>query len=338
MKLLSICIPTYNRNTELSKLYNEFVKKIIEYDENKIEIIICDNSDSDIAKLNQTIFSNEVKYIKNKQNLGFSGNVLKCYEIASAEYIWILPDNDDIFLENFFEMYDYLKSKKNNIDGVLIPFQSQDILDEIHISKLPEVSSISNLYNQNIIPFILLSSAIVKRDMKYFNLIKKELSSNDFVQIALFSMALKDSNKIYNFSKPVIDYAVEYNGRFNPFKTYDSMHKVMNFLSKYFNIDINKIDLREFRSLIASTFLDDTGLYKVYEIDKVRQRVNEEAKKYNDLKISLYMLLFKLPKLMRKHIYLLFYTYKRVDLTFNVYKYFYVYNKLFFKSYIIDES
>ena len=43
-RLLSICIPTYNRNYELKRLYDNFLSVVIDKFRDDVEIIVCDNS------------------------------------------------------------------------------------------------------------------------------------------------------------------------------------------------------------------------------------------------------------------------------------------------------
>lgn len=319
MKLISICIPTYNRNEELRNLYINFLKKIEIKFLDDVELVVCDNSDDDLAIVNASIFSKNVKYIKNESNLGFAKNVLKCYEQASSKYIWIISDNDDIFIENLIEVINYLKVTDN--DCVLLPFRTTDLFDKEKIVSLPNVNSLNELYEKDIVPFILLSSAIVKKNAKDFEKIKNTLGDNDFVQIALFSIALHGSQKIHNYDKPIINYYIEYNGRFSPFKTYTSMNKVMIFLSEYFHINVNNINKKEFNSLIRSTFLDDSGIYRIMDIENVRKKIVLESKRYPSIKVTFLLFLFHLPQVLRKNIYLFYSIFKSVGFTINIFKY-----------------
>ena len=51
-KLLSICIPTYNRPNKLKRLYDFFLRRALNEYSNQIEIVVCDNSDNKNAQLN----------------------------------------------------------------------------------------------------------------------------------------------------------------------------------------------------------------------------------------------------------------------------------------------
>ena len=96
--ILSICIPTYNR----SDLLFRAVKSAVNQSYKNIEIIISDNSSSgehwininDISKLDKRIIIN-----RNEENIGFSGNLNKCLEVATGDYILFLCDDDELFPE-----------------------------------------------------------------------------------------------------------------------------------------------------------------------------------------------------------------------------------------------
>jgi glycosyltransferase involved in cell wall biosynthesis len=304
MKLLSICIPTYNRNKELTILYDEFINPIVQEFGDEIEIIVCDNSDDEISSLNKSIFEETIRYYKNEENLGFAGNVLKCYEKASAEYIWIIPDNDHILTKEFIKLFSFLKTLRDKIDCLFIPYLVEDLFGEKNTRTYPNVSTIHEIYEGNIKPFVLLSDAIVKKDMTYFREIQENFSQNDFVQIALHSMSIKDSNKIVNYRNPVIDYKVEYIGRFNPIKIFHSMHEVMTYLSNYFTIDISLIEKKEYKSMLIGTFQHDTGIYQIKDMGIVRKEIIHRCSTIKDKKIHLLVLLAKLPKCIRKRIFM----------------------------------
>ncbi len=97
--LLSICISTYNRAKwlelslqNLSKIFKENIKEI--------EILICDNASVDETEEIVSKYINvlDIKYYKNKKNVGMIGNLSVTASLAKGDYIWILGD-DDLILE-----------------------------------------------------------------------------------------------------------------------------------------------------------------------------------------------------------------------------------------------
>jgi len=64
MRTLSICIPTYNRPAQLKGLSERFLSKVMDVYGDLVEIIVCDNSDVDIAKQNKANLDARVTYRK----------------------------------------------------------------------------------------------------------------------------------------------------------------------------------------------------------------------------------------------------------------------------------
>ena len=95
-KKLSICIPTYNRCRYLNRLLEMLSE---EKQEEKIEIVIGDNNSTDgteiVVKKWQKKMKN-IKYIKNKKNIGFDNNLNNIIKNSSSEYCWIIGDDDGV--------------------------------------------------------------------------------------------------------------------------------------------------------------------------------------------------------------------------------------------------
>lgn len=98
MKLLTIGILTYNRESALNRLLKSLV---LEIDRNKISkfisILIFDNSEKK-TRINKKILKRKyVKYIKNKNNLGQDGNTLNLYEKSKSKYLLFFGDDDIVY-------------------------------------------------------------------------------------------------------------------------------------------------------------------------------------------------------------------------------------------------
>lgn len=92
--LLSLCIPTYNREQFLE----ECLESVVHQDGfDEIEIVISDNASTDntqklILKY-QEQYKN-IKYHKNAENIGAIKNIFNLPSLASWEYVWFLSDDD----------------------------------------------------------------------------------------------------------------------------------------------------------------------------------------------------------------------------------------------------
>lgn len=98
-KVLTICIPTYNRS-ELVKKQMEFFKNEVENDNSilkKVKFIVGDNASTDntiqlVREVNQ--IHPFFDLISNKINLGLIGNVINLLNLSYTEYIWFVSDDD----------------------------------------------------------------------------------------------------------------------------------------------------------------------------------------------------------------------------------------------------
>lgn len=88
-KLLSICIPTYNRDIVLDNTLKTLFSNP-DFDEDKIEVIVSDNCSSDNTKNVVTKYP-LVKYYRNKENVR-DLNFRILLEYASGEYIKLAND------------------------------------------------------------------------------------------------------------------------------------------------------------------------------------------------------------------------------------------------------
>lgn len=100
-KLLSICVPTYNRVEIFKKSFYTITEQIINTSELLIELNISVNPSGDGTEdfvMKNSDFS-FMKYNINKRNIGAEKNIEKVISMASGKYIWLIGD-DDLLLSN----------------------------------------------------------------------------------------------------------------------------------------------------------------------------------------------------------------------------------------------
>lgn len=111
--ILTIAIPTYNRATFLSRLLDSIFSQYSD----EVEVLVSDNASTDntdeIIKKYQ-----ELKYIKNSENIGSDANFLQCYEKARGKFVWLVG-SDDILLDNTLDyLVEFLKN--NDVSHVFL--------------------------------------------------------------------------------------------------------------------------------------------------------------------------------------------------------------------------
>jgi glycosyltransferase involved in cell wall biosynthesis/acetyltransferase-like isoleucine patch superfamily enzyme len=114
-KLLTLAIPTYNRASTLDRLLC-IIQPQLESACNLVEFIVSDNCSPDTTQetVQRYIDSGmKIKYIRNKTNIGVMLNIIQCYKLATAKYVWVMGD-DDYLAENAVQfILDILKNEKS---------------------------------------------------------------------------------------------------------------------------------------------------------------------------------------------------------------------------------
>ena len=94
---LTIAIPTYNRN----EILKNNLRKLIPQITSDCKILILDNC-SDVPVLDSLRdiikeYSNvDINVIRNSYNLGLTGNILRCFEMCTDPWLWVLGDDDEV--------------------------------------------------------------------------------------------------------------------------------------------------------------------------------------------------------------------------------------------------
>lgn len=140
--LLSICIPTFNRPEDLKNCINSiFCQKKIS--KKYFEVCISDNcSKYNVSKIIKPFKKKlNIRFNKNKKNLGFAMNVLKVSLMAKGKFIWFLGD-DDLLKKNSLSYLVNLIKKNSNVDFFFI---NSNNLDKSYLKKFSNPFNIKNL-------------------------------------------------------------------------------------------------------------------------------------------------------------------------------------------------
>ncbi len=98
-KLVTVAIPTYNREKYLKQSINSVLNQTFK----NFELLVVDNhSEDNTQKVVEDIHDGRIRYIRNKKNIGILNNWNKCIDLAKGKYLVILGD-DDILLPTFVE-------------------------------------------------------------------------------------------------------------------------------------------------------------------------------------------------------------------------------------------
>jgi glycosyltransferase involved in cell wall biosynthesis len=90
---LTVAIPTYNRAAKLRAQLENLVPQLTD----AVHCWVFDNASTDnTSETVEGIKTAHVSYFHAKHNTGLVGNVLRCFEHCSSEWLWILGDDDPI--------------------------------------------------------------------------------------------------------------------------------------------------------------------------------------------------------------------------------------------------
>ena len=95
--LLTIAIPTFNRQPFLAELLECLLHQVQGLRDDLFELIVSDNCSTDntgevVAAFQQRGLPG--RYIRNETNLGSDSNFLQCMDLAQGQYVWVLGDDD----------------------------------------------------------------------------------------------------------------------------------------------------------------------------------------------------------------------------------------------------
>ena len=89
--LLTIAIPTYNRNKKLNRTLEILMPQLNDF----VKLIIYDNA-STISVINTVDpkYLDSLNIVRNQNNIGASANIINCIVNCKTEWLWILGDDD----------------------------------------------------------------------------------------------------------------------------------------------------------------------------------------------------------------------------------------------------
>ncbi len=217
--LLSICIPTWNRSKYLSISLARLKLQFSEINSKDVELLISDNhSEDETPQVVQSYIKQglHITYNRNEENVGAARNFIKCMELASGKYIWLLGDDDFLLPGALKYLIEQIKKGDYGLIHLKdrsIPHQKNDI--EISDNKeifLQEVSYWLTFMSSNL--FLKESVSLIENKECYLwtHLLQ--------VPFYLQSSFLRKNNLMIR--RPMMDTAADAssNGGFNYFEVF----------------------------------------------------------------------------------------------------------------------
>ena len=314
MKLLSICVPTYNRVAAFKKLYETFLLRVLCEYSASVELVVCDNSDANIAAANHEILDSRVKYCHNDINIGFAGNFARCVQESTARFVWIISDDDLIVWEGFVSMLKTLQDNEHsNIDCFMVPFFSKTPFGDIVLYNrssdwnLKAETTVAELVSTNQCPFVLFSSGVLRVDKSSLARMPKKYVKNAYIQTILFLSMLRADSKIRFLNVAAIEYQPGYIGQtVGVIEMATSLFDVRRYTEEQFGA--KPAYDSDYRGWLLWMFHHRGGFYYLLNADSERWQLLASLHKHLGVKSILLSVVIVLPKFMARPIYLVYKT------------------------------
>lgn len=201
--LLSICIPTYNRASQLSQCLLSIVNQTIFLNSDEVEIVILDNCSTDeteaICQKYVEKYQNKIKYIRQEKNIGADLNIATIFNFANGKFAKL--NNDTAKLKAGALEY-MLNAIKNNTNNAIIFFSNQESEKTLEFIQYKHI----NNFVENISFYSTwIGSLCINVD--YFKSMENRLEeiNTKLPQVDWILSTLRDSKTILVVNKHIID-------------------------------------------------------------------------------------------------------------------------------------
>ena len=205
-KILSICVPTFNRINYLKQSLPNLIYLANKYN---LEICVSDNfSDDGTWQFIQNLSMKNERLVISRQtkNLGSTPNVVDVTRIASSYWILIVGDDDLIEEKHFSELLNKLKELKNNKEHKYVLINSyltnHDLLLSLQHGSI-SAPKMKQIFNNSIEEFGFVGSHVFTNDLASVlqsTTLKELMGWPSLYLLAFYSLR----KPIFFFSKPIV--------------------------------------------------------------------------------------------------------------------------------------
>ncbi|NJD76984.1 MAG: glycosyltransferase family 2 protein [Candidatus Methanoperedens sp.] len=319
MKLLSICIPTYNRPDKLKEIYQNFLVFALHEYGDQVEVVVRDNSDEKNARINRSILEGtQVRYYKNETNVYFCGNQVRLIGDSKGQFIWIVSDDDLILMDGFKQLMSCLPTaSKECIDCLILPINYRNNMGELiehkyGMNSKGDTDIEKYLKTLPVVPFGYFAEAVIRVNKSRLDWVAKEYQGNEIINIPLFLTMLKPESKMRFLDKAVIEYHETYYVRgFDICKYYYWHREVTSFLEKYYNVDSAMLNDNSYKEFLLMVLVHRVGLRIYPNIKEVRRFLVTKIRHNLCLKSIALATIIVLPGSLVRHPYLFYLSVQR---------------------------
>jgi hypothetical protein len=159
--LLTVAIPTYNRNEQLARSLGRLLPQL----DDRCEVLLLDNhSKIPVADTLRPLLASrpdlKVRIIRHPANVGMSANILRCFESCNTEWIWVLGDDDAVRVNAYRTV---CRAIEENPGHLAVTFRLEALPAECPepVTQHTQLFAAENLFTA----MIFLSSTVYRSDL-----------------------------------------------------------------------------------------------------------------------------------------------------------------------------
>lgn len=195
-KLLSICIPTYNRKSYLERSINALLPQL----RDDIEVLISNNCSPDDTDEYCKTLDSRIIYHKQSENIGSDGNFLWLMDNAKGKYIILLSDDDYLEDGAVNRLINFLNGKEIGLGIINSRCQMKDgrITDLLYgVGEDTEFSEeeISDFLETIGVQLTFISGLVFNRDLIKKVQDKKQYNNTNLLQTCVAFKCLEFNKK-----------------------------------------------------------------------------------------------------------------------------------------------
>lgn len=204
MYLLSICIPTYERQEDLQRCLAGLFglpQDLL----NEIEICVSDNASSYLFKrvVEQYTSHANFKYQINEENVGFDQNVLAVTALATGQYVMLLGNDDMVIAKGLSQLLNLLRQKAPDAlfaNYLVTTLGNKHSANACRARMVVDGLTLGGIFKLMEEKVTFMSSITLKRSfLEFDDAFRSQYIGKHFVHIAIILNKLKQSrNLVYS--------------------------------------------------------------------------------------------------------------------------------------------
>lgn len=233
--LLTVAIPTYNRAVSLEKTLQLLKKENSEL----FEIIVSDNNSIDNTRSIVNKYKKSMPnltYNRNDFNLGYSGNILRLYELTRTRYIWFLSDDEEVLPGAIDKIVDSLNKYKATVtlfNHIRIDPYNRKLVDGVKKDVI--YASINDLKDYSpVLRSCFISIVVIEKNLNNKSVRRIYDKDNVYFQLSLVILLLNSKFKFCEIATPIVFRNTTYeSGEFYKFIITDWLDAIFIVKSKF---------------------------------------------------------------------------------------------------------